>query len=313
MSSPPPGAMPPAVPPPPVVPTAPVAALAPIPAPAGRRRTGLLALGIVVALAGAAAGIGLIAASGSKEGDAVEDLARAPIACTTTLHVESPTTFVVFLETKGRMERLDGGCVDHWRDYAHSGTRQPPVDLTLTNADGDELTLARRGDITYDVDGYRGTAIGQVTIGQAGDYQLTALSSADDVAIAIGKDPNGAGDPMRNAGVIVLVVGVALGLVLLLLGLRRTPVAAPMAPAVAAPGAGWVPPVVAPVVAPPAAPQPFAPPAPPATSSPPSPVQPAAADPAAGDASSDASNDASNDASSDPPGDPTGPLDGPPS
>lgn len=192
------------------------------PAPsAGSRRSGLLWLGIVALVAGLIGGGVLLASSASMEDDAARDLARAPVNCTTTLHVDAPATFVVFIETTGRLTDLDGGCVDEPRQYTHSASRLPTVDLTLTNGDDEELDLDRRTDVSYDFGGYRGTSVREVTIDQAGDYQLTVLSSADDVAITVGKDPNGAGDSTRTLGLVVLIAGVALGAVLIVLGLRR--------------------------------------------------------------------------------------------
>ena len=228
----------------------------PAPPPARSRRTGLLGLGIAVVVVGAAVGIALVATSGSKETDAIEHLARAPVGCTTTLHVDTPATFLVFVETTGHVDPIDGGCVEQRLTYRHAG-RAPTVDLTLVDGAGHELQLDRRSGVSFDGAGYHGESVREVTIAESGDYQLTAQSSAGDLAVSIGKDPNGAGDSMRTAGLVVL-------------GLRRKP---PMAMAIPT-GSLPPPPTIAGPVGHPA-PPPLAPPAPgPRPYLPPPPAQP---------------------------------------
>src|SRR5262245_29445528 len=67
----------------------------------GKRRTGLLIAGIVVLIGGLAGGGALIAASGSSYQEGVENLARAPIGCTTSLDFQTTGTFTIYIETKG--------------------------------------------------------------------------------------------------------------------------------------------------------------------------------------------------------------------
>lgn len=267
MSYQPPGAIPPPVAP------------APPPSQPGRRRGGLIGLGIAVLLIGVVAGIVLIASSSSMEDDAVEDLARAPVNCTTTLEVDSPSTFLVFVETKGKLDELDGGCAADAQEYSHSASRLPTVDLTLTDDDGEELDLDRRTDVSYDTGDFRGESVREVRIEAKGDYQLTVRSPADDVAIAVGDDPNGVGDSTRVAGLIVLIAGAVIGAVLIALGARRrpaTPGAQPLATGMAmappSPTAAYpTVPSPAPPMRPPSGP--FAPPPPPG-SPPPAPRPP---------------------------------------
>ncbi|MBI5090590.1 MAG: hypothetical protein HZB15_17490, partial [Actinobacteria bacterium] len=69
-------------------------------------------------------------------------------------------------------------------------------------------------------------------IDQPGDYEITVTSSETDFAIAIGKNPKDDADSLKSSGIGALALGIELGGVMLLLGLRRRkPPASPMGPA----------------------------------------------------------------------------------
>jgi hypothetical protein len=261
----------------------PGAPFAPTPAPA-RRRTGLMAVGALVLAAGVAAGIVMIMASGTNYDDAVQNMARAPIGCTTSLRFDETGTFTVYVETEGSIGEVRGDCPNTDTDYRYRGDRLPDVELSLTDDGGDEVRLQDEFDTSYDAAGAKGQSIGTVDIEKAGDYALTVTSDAEDFAIAIGKNPKQDASSLRTGGLVALIAGVVLGGLMLALGLRkRNPPTAPPAPAgtvapygvppatytqpaqPAAPPAGWPPANPTPPHVPPSAPPagPSQPPSPP--------------------------------------------------
>lgn len=210
-------------PPPPVVAPA---------APKGKRHTGLMIFGLIVLIAGFVGGGLMVMKSTSNYKDSVKSLARAPVGCTTTLVFDKLGTFTIYIETKGKVADLSGGCEGSGSDYTHSGDKLPRVSLTLTNATGDEIDLARGATGSYDVGGYKGEAYRTVKIEDAGTYRLDVQSDDTDFAMSIGKNPKKDSDQLKTIGGGVVLVGLILGLTFFLIGLRRRPVAAaPAAPA----------------------------------------------------------------------------------
>jgi hypothetical protein len=69
--------------------------------PAGGRRSGLLALGLALIVAGVAAAVAGVLVGSSRYDDGVKKLARAPVGCTTTLQFDHSGTYRMYLETKG--------------------------------------------------------------------------------------------------------------------------------------------------------------------------------------------------------------------
>ncbi len=277
---------PPAGGPPPTVqqPGAPFAAT---PTP-GARRPALIGLGALVLVAGLVIGIVLVMAASSNYDKGVENLARAPIGCVTSLEFAEAGTYVVYVETRGRIDDLRGDCPNTDTDFDSSGGDLPDVDIVIVDEDGDEVDLDRDDSKSYDAAGFIGQSVATIDIEDAGDYELTATSDEDEVAVAVGRTPKDDAASLRTTGIIVLVAGLLVGGVLLALGLRRrSPVGpGPSAPGPAAPptgggGAGasqpapptYQPPAAAPP--PPTMPMPpmppVAPPAPPASPNPPPP------------------------------------------
>jgi hypothetical protein len=234
-------------------------------APAGRR-TGLIAAGALVLAAGVAAGIVMIMASGTNYDEAVENLARAPIGCTTALEFDETGTFTVYVETQGSIGEVRGNCPNTDTDYRFAGDVLPAVDVALRTEDGTEVDLADDTGKDYDAGGYVGQSIASIDIDQAGDYEVTVTSSESDFAIAIGKNPKQDADSLRTSGIGALAAGIVIGGVMLLLGMRRRkPPTAPPAPATpyGVPPSAYVPASPAPAAPPPTVSWPPAQPAPP--------------------------------------------------
>ena len=212
----------------------PAAPFAPAPTPGGRR-TGLLIAGVVVLLGGVGGGLALLASAGSSYEDATKNLARAPIGCTTTLEFDAAATYYVYVETTGTIGDVRGSCENTDTDYDTDADADPDVTLTLTNEDGDEIDIDDEDSKDYDAGGFVGHSIGAIEIEDAGKYVLSVDSQDEDFAISVGKDPKEAAGPAGVIGLALAVVGGLVGLILIVLGLRRkqgTPeggVAAPVA------------------------------------------------------------------------------------
>lgn len=202
-------------------------------------RSGAVAAAVFVLLAGVAGGIVMLLLADNRHDKAVEDLARAPIGCATTLDFADTGTFVLFVETKGKVGALDGDCPNANRSYAYAGAGAPDVDIILTDSDGTEVGVSRDRSKSYERGIYAGESVGTVTISASGEYVLTASSAEAEVVVTVGKDPADAMGSLRVGGFIAIGAGVVVGLLMLLLAMRRGK-GQPVAPAAstAAPTAG---------------------------------------------------------------------------
>ncbi|MCU1396465.1 MAG: hypothetical protein JWM34_4893 [Ilumatobacteraceae bacterium] len=222
----------------------------------GARHKGLLVLGIVLLVGGIGAGVALFVAAGSQYSDAVKSLQRAPVGCDTEFDFTGTGKFIFYAETTGKVGDLRGDCDNTGTSYHHDG--KVTVDLAMTNADGDDVKLDRATGASYDKAGFVGSEVRAVTIDKPGRYTLTVQSDDTDFAIAVGRNPKDDADKLQNLGVGIAAIGVVLGGLFILLGLRRKSV--PAAPAGygqpgAAPNAyGYNPAGYPPVGYPPAAP-----------------------------------------------------------
>ena len=192
--------------PPPVV-QQPAAPFAPTSAPAGRR-TGLIVVG--AAAAGRRCGRrGRHARSPAARTTtrACENLARAPVGCTTSLEFDQTGTFTVYVETNGSIGDVRGDCPSTDTDYEYPATLDlPDVDVVLTDESGDEVDLRRRrpARTTTPAAPWVGRS-SSVDIQRAGDYDITVTSDDDDFAIAIGKNPKQNADSLRTNGIVAAV------------------------------------------------------------------------------------------------------------
>ena len=229
----------------------------PAPAPSGRRNPVLLVVGIVVLVAGVVGGLILIISASSSAEDSVKKLARAPAGCTTTLQFDDPGTFLVFFERQGTISGLDGDCSNDG-SFKSDSDEVPDQTLTLVDADDNEVNIDDASGASYDAGGFAGEQIGEVKIDDAGEFRLTVTPDDDNntsYAIAVGKDPTANEGTLRIAGIAVLAAGVVLGVLLILLGLRKRGGGPTGTPAPAVPGA-WTPAATPPASWPPAAPAP---------------------------------------------------------
>ena len=228
-------AVPPGPPPPPFAPQYPygsasVTPTAPAPAP-GRRRKGLLFTGITIAVLGVGAGVVLVALSGSATEETVKRFARAPVGCTTTLEFDKSATFTLYIETKGTIASVDGDCAGGGTTYQRGDDDLPQVSLILLNSSDQESALIAADSPTYSAGDFAGQAYQRVQITEPGTYRLTVTSSDTDFAIAVGGNPDADSNAMSLAGVGAATIGVLLGGLLILLGMRKRRSSPPATPA----------------------------------------------------------------------------------
>jgi hypothetical protein len=200
----------------------PVGAAPPPPA-KRKRRKGLMLLGIGLLVGGVVGGGFAVLQSKSNYESEVKSLARAPVGCTTTLVFDKPAEFVVYIETKGKISDLSGDCQGNGSSYDRSNGQPPKISLTLLDADNAVVDFSRASSASYDAAGFIGTQVRTLKITNAGTYHLDVESPDKDFAIAIGKNPQADRKTLRMIGAAIVLAGVVLGLLCLLLGLRRRP------------------------------------------------------------------------------------------
>lgn len=197
---------------------------------------GLSISGIALFIIGLAAGAALFVMSGQTEEDTVKKFARAPAGCTTTLQFDRADTFEVYLETSGVLDTVSGDCAANGSAYNHADDDPPRVSLSLIDANNAEVTLAPGTGASYDVGGYSGQAVQQVSIPASGSYQLTVTSDANDFVIAIGGESDADSEQLKLAAIGAGIAGVVMGFVLLIAGSRAKRSAPATAQAPPAPG-----------------------------------------------------------------------------
>lgn len=198
--------------------------------PKAPRRTGLLALGLLVLIGGIGAGAAMALRASSQYTDAVTRLQRAPVGCDTQFDFTGTGTFTFFIETKGKIGTLRGDCANTETSYARRpGKDLPQVTLTLLDAGGAEVKLTRSSDMSYDAGGFVGTSTRTLALSESATYTLTVESDDTDFAIAVGRDPKGDYDQQRAISLGIAAGALLIGGVLTALGIRRK--AAPPTPA----------------------------------------------------------------------------------
>ena len=154
----------------------------------GRRRW-LLVSGVIVLIGFIVLGVGLWFAADARYDDNVAAFARAPVGCETTLEFDRSGEFVLYIETTGKIDGLDGDC-DLTDRYDRSATGLPQPELTLRDPGGEELVLDSTGGVDYDTGGFVGTAYRLVDIVEEGDHVLVVGGvDGEAFAMSIGGDP----------------------------------------------------------------------------------------------------------------------------
>lgn len=197
----------------------------------GARRKGSLGVGLLLLLGGVGGGAALLATSTSQYKEAVTKLQRGPVGCETDLDFTGTGTFTMYIETKGKIGSLHGDCENTDTQYNRAASGGPPVvAITLTDADGNRVRLARANGASYDAGGYVGTSIRSVVIDKPAQYTLSVESDDTDFAVSIGRDPKSDFDKLKLIAMGAAGAGLIIGGLLILLGLRRRPATITMGP-----------------------------------------------------------------------------------
>lgn len=232
---------------------------------------------VVVGLVGAAA-LSLVARNRVEA--TVRDLARAPVGCDTTLDFSDTGTFVLFVETAGRIDGLSGGCEAPTR-YDRREATTPRVTIELVDPSGRDVPIDPTDAEGYDIAGFRATPAGEVAVDATGRHVVRVTSSEGGVVVAIGRDPAAVGTPLTAAALAVAAVGVLGGGAALVVGVvrgrRPSPPTSASSASRASPGDPWRDPRtqdVSPSAPPQAPPPPGAVVSPPSDGAPPRPGAP---------------------------------------
>ncbi len=176
------------------------------------------AFGLLLLFAGVIGGAALFVVSERRSGQAVDEFARAPIGCTTTLDFTETGTFYVFEEVGGVVDPPDGDCAP---------TADPVGGFDFEFLMGETPVVTLLDDsIEYAESGRAGRSVASFTIDDLGNYEIEVRGDDPTVVAAIGRDPAEGVDDLRRGAVIVAIAGVALGLLLLVLAGRRSKLAA---------------------------------------------------------------------------------------
>ncbi len=202
------------------------------------KRTGLLGAGIVVLIVGLLAALGLWISSTQRESDAVRNLARAPIGCDTMLDFEASGEFYIYIESAGRFDGAVSGDCGAEGEYDLPSDSLPPVTLSMTAPNGDDVALDSDAGVSYDTAGYVGQSVRVFTVNEPGGYQLRVEAPGSTevaFAAAVGRDPSEGVGSMRLGAVLTAIGALIIGGLLLLLS-RRSATTEPEVGDVAWPG-----------------------------------------------------------------------------
>lgn len=186
-----------------------------------RRRPGrlLTVLGVLVVLVGLLGGAVLALAAGERRSNAVEGLARAPVGCDTTLDFAESGEYLVFVERAGTIGAVRGDC-DVDETYSADG----PIDVVITvvDPDGDDVALDDDVDsISYDVDGFVGSAAFVLDVTEPGDHVMRVESGGDPFVVAVGTDPSDGLVALFAGAVAAALVGLLVGVAMIVSGRSR--------------------------------------------------------------------------------------------
>lgn len=189
------------------------------------KRTGLLGAGIVVLIVGLLAALGLWISSTQRESDAVRNLARAPIGCDTLLDFDAGGEFYIYIESAGQFDGTVSGNCGAEGEYEITGDSLPPVTLSLTAPNGDDVALDSNAGVSYEAAGYVGQSVRAFTVEEPGGYKLRVEAPGSNevaFAAAVGRDPSDGVASMRLGAVFAALAGLIIGGALLLLSRRST-------------------------------------------------------------------------------------------
>ncbi len=197
------------------------------PSPPSSRRRLFIGLGVLLVLVGLVAAFVLWTSANDRRASAVEGFARAPVGCDTTLDFIEDGDYAIYLETAGRIDGVRGDC-EVEGTYELSGSQRPDVDVVILDPDGQELDTdpnvdAATYDVTIDGTTFAGEPILAVGIDETSGDHVIRVESVDDAGfvVAIGRDPDAGVAGLRAGAIAAGTGGLLVGLILILIGVRR--------------------------------------------------------------------------------------------
>ena len=168
-------------------------------------------LGIVITVAAF-----VVAMRGVEQNDRlVADLVRVPAGCATTVDVSASGTYFVYVETKGRVDSIDG-CDNDSRTYNTDSA--PDVDVTILDRAGDVVEQTSDDTVSYSTPSGVGRSIGSFEAAEPGRYVIEVRSATQSAVVTVGVDAA----VEKNRLVLIAVVGVLVGLMMMAVALIAT-------------------------------------------------------------------------------------------
>jgi hypothetical protein len=168
-------------------------------------------LGIVITVAAF-----VVAMRGVEQNDRlVADLVRVPAGCATTVNVSASGTYFVYVETKGRVDSIDG-CDNDSRTYNTDSA--PDVDVTILDRAGDVVEQTSDDTVSYSTPSGVGRSISRFEAAEPGRYVIEVRSATQSAVVTVGVDAA----VEKNRLVLIAVVGVLVGLLMMAVALIAT-------------------------------------------------------------------------------------------
>lgn len=190
------------------------------PAPSDRSVAGvaspMVVTGAVLVALSAVIGVALPLVAGARRDAAVEGLARAPAGCVTVLDVARAGVYVVYVETRGRLEPVSGSCIATARRYDLD--RPPRVQVDIVDPSGLRVPLQGASGPSYDAPDAAGRGVRNVELSQRGSHRMTVASTDPDAVVAVGADVSAVGTTLRRTGFGLGAGGVLVGAALMIRG-----------------------------------------------------------------------------------------------
>lgn len=179
-----------------------------------RRRA--VVIGVLIVVVGVVAAIALWVAGSTRRSNAIENFARAPVGCDTTLDFAEGGTYLLFVESSGRLDEVRGDC-DAPEEY-DADVEPDEVAVTIVDPDGNDVDVDDDPpSIAYSSGDFSGRAAFEVEIADATDHVIRVESTTDDdFAVAVGRDPDDGVTLLQTLAIVLGLLGVTVGLVVAL-------------------------------------------------------------------------------------------------
>ena len=183
----------------------------------------------------AAGGVGVAVASVLRDSSRVDDFARVPAGCTSTITVAADGDYYFYSETMAEVPDV-GSCSNDGRTVELDDT--PDVDLEITDASGSFVDLFPAGDAAYSLPEHEGRSVARAALRAGETYSVTVTSDVDEAVVAIGPRLVPEEQALLIVGAVIVlaaIVVLVVAFVLTMRGRRRRRTSLPPFPG------GWPP------------------------------------------------------------------------